>query len=424
MGLNEVGFGIINSNSYNLGDNLYDGVNDGILLRMALERCRTLRDLEDLLDFTGEKGRRDCWNIGAFDAEGNAALYECSNRDYVKYDANDPEQAPDGIILRTTFSLSGAEENRVGLERYKRVCQLVHGRDNENPVDVEFVLQKLSRDLANPIADPYPLPYSGRQNNRQPGFIYSHGVTINRDNSRSCMVIRGVRPEEDPRLGTIFTSIGAPVVSLVYPLWVASCQIPSVLNFGIETAMYSLVSRHRANLYPHSKDPFYLDSRYLVGPDGDGIFSYTLPLEREVIKIADDYLTEWSDNYPSASVIVDAQNGLAEYIFDSYSQIPLGRPEREIRGSRSLPEIASYPNPFNARAYIRFSGFDGDDVVQISVYDILGREIKRFDNVNGIDGSIIWNGDDNRNRPVASGVYLIRATGSHNTAATKTLLMK
>jgi hypothetical protein len=238
------------------------------------------------------------------------------------------------------------------------------------------------------------------------------------------MVIRGTRPEEDPRLGTIFTSIGPPVISVVYPLWVASCRIPQMLNFGIETEMYTLVSRHRQNLYPHSKDPHYLDSQYLVDPDGNGIYSYTLPLESEVIGLADDYLDEWSERFPPADEVADIQNSLAEYIFEAYSEIPLGRPDRPAPGSKSLPEIASYPNPFNAKAFLWFDGFDGESGVRIVIYDILGREIKRFENVDAEDGSVIWNGDDSNNRPVASGVYLVKAVGTYNTAVTKTLLMK
>lgn len=424
MGLNEVGFGIINSNSYNLGDSLRDGIDDGDLIRMALERCRTLGDFEYLLDATARKGRKDCWNIGAVDAEGNAALYECSNYTFVKYDANDTAQTPDGIIIRATFGLSGTDEDRIGMERYKRACELAHSKDNDYPLDVEFVFRILTRDLANPIANPYPLPYNGRQNRRPPGFIYAQDVTINRENSQSIMVVRGTRPGEDPRLATLFCSIGQPVLTVCYPLWVLSGKIPEALYLGDETPMYTLVARHRTYLYPFIKDPGYLDSRYLVDSDSSGIYSHTLPLEREVIRRADDLIREWSVDMPRPDQIAEAQDELANYIFDSYSLIPFGKSDDAVPRAKDLPEIANYPNPFNASTTIQLIGFGRDERISVIVFDILGREVKAINVVSDDNRFAVWDGTDNHNSPAASGVYLIRAESSDRSAITKALLMK
>ena len=198
MGLNEVGFAIINANCYNLPDTVARGIDDGELIRMALEKCRTVAEFEDLLAYTATKGRKACWNIGVIDAQGGAALYECSNYTYTKYNANNPEQAPDGIIVRTTFAFSGGS-NRPSMNRYKRAHALAHAPLGEERLNVRYVLQKMSRDLFNFMDDPYPLPYTGRQNGRMPGLILTRDITINRDVTRSVMVIRGVAPGEDRR---------------------------------------------------------------------------------------------------------------------------------------------------------------------------------------------------------------------------------
>ncbi len=424
MGLNEAGFAIINSNSYNLGDSLPDGIDDGILLRMALERCRTLEDFEDLLELTTEKGRKDCWNIGVFDSDGNAALYECSNFDYVKFDANDHRQTPDGVIIRATYGLSGGANDRIGIERFKRANVLVGDRNSEVPIDAEFVFQVLSRDLASPIDNPYPLPYLGRQNGRPPGFIFTQNITINRNNSRSTMVIRGSRQDEDPRISAVFCSIGPPVLSVAFPLWVGSREVPVELNLGRLTPMYSVVQRHMSGLYPLDKDPNYLNSHYLLGPDGEGLYNYTLPLEQEVFRLADYYTEQWRDNIPAASEFASAQNTIAELIFDEFSEIPFGKPDDYLPETSSLPIVENFPNPFNARTAIHLRGFEIGEPVAIEIYDITGRRVKTFSIADGEGDLLIWDGTDLNNSPVSSGVYLIRAENSGRAVSTKALLLK
>lgn len=423
MGVNDVGFAIINSNSYNLGDSLLDGLDDGDLMRMALERCQTLQDFEALLDLTAEKGRKDCWNIGVFDARGHVALYECSNFGYVKFDADNPEHATNGIILRATFGLSGGA-NRVGIERYKRVNRLVHERDNESPLDAEFVLQILSRDLANPIADPYPLPYTGVQNGRPEGFILSQMLTINRFISRSCMVIRGTKPGEDPSFSTSYCSIGPPVISVAYPLWVRARQVPMVLNMGLEVPMFTLTNRHRTHLYPSPKASVYVNSLYLVNLDGGGLYSYTLPLEKQALEMADEFVNDWNNELPSSEEVADAQAIIASIVYESYQEIPVGSFDRLLAETETQPEIASYPNPFNAQATIHLSGFDDNEPIRIGVYDLLGRKVRSLEAVGGGSSLAVWDGRDNYGQPVASGVYLMKAETSGYSAVTKSLLMK
>lgn len=51
MGLNDAGFAIMNTASYNLApDTASVKDREGIVMRLALERCRTLDDFETLLD--------------------------------------------------------------------------------------------------------------------------------------------------------------------------------------------------------------------------------------------------------------------------------------------------------------------------------------------------------------------------------------
>ncbi len=423
MGINQAGFAIINANCYNLDDSLGRGIDDGELLRMALERCRDIADFEQILEYTEIKGRKDCWNIGVIDAFGGAALYECSNYSYTKYDANNIEQTPDGIIIRTTFALSGGS-NRPSINRYKRAYRLAHGRRNEELLDVGYVLETMSRDLFNYLDDPYPFPYTRQQNGRPPGFIYSLDVTINRNNTRSVMVIRGVAPGEDPRLSTAFCTIGPPVISVAYPLWVYSGAVPVQLNFGTEVPMFTKVLLHRAMLYPLWKEPLYLNSLYLKNYEGTGLYEYTLPLETEALRMADSCVEAWASYMPTSVQMRLAQQNIAGYIYTNYSQIPNGLTGLERTPEFFMADVSCYPNPFNASTVIYLSGFDAGAELDVAIYDILGREVRSFGNVVGPENSVLWDGKDDNSNRLSSGMYFVRVETPEFAKTVKALLIK
>ena len=57
-------------------------------------------------------------NFAVLDAQGGVAYYETGNNGYVKFDANDPIQAPYGFIVRTNHGMSGDRSLDQGIERY------------------------------------------------------------------------------------------------------------------------------------------------------------------------------------------------------------------------------------------------------------------------------------------------------------------
>ena len=180
MGTNSQGFAIMNSDSYNLSDTSYEGIDDGQIMNWALEVCSTLRDFELLLDSTNVIGRGYCWNFGALDVSGACAIYECANRSYVKFDPDNPDNDSPGYIIRANYSISGDSSIHVGLDRFTRARQLVANRLGQGPLDVGFVLSGLSRDLGNYLDDPYPLPYHRSQLSGPPGYIYDAGQRLGR----------------------------------------------------------------------------------------------------------------------------------------------------------------------------------------------------------------------------------------------------
>ncbi|MYF41620.1 MAG: T9SS type A sorting domain-containing protein [Rhodothermaceae bacterium] len=76
---------------------------------------------------------------------------------------------------------------------------------------------------------------------------------------------------------------------------------------------------------------------------------------------------------------------------------------------RSTILDVGYPNPFNERVTIPFS-LDGPLTVEISVYNVLGSLVKRLvnDSLEPGNHQVQWTGTDERNMPVAPGLYMVR----------------
>ena len=86
---------------------------------------------------------------------------------------------------------------------------------------------------------------------------------------------------------------------------------------------------------------------------------------------------------------------------------------------------ANFPNPFNPTTTIAYD-LSKAGKVQLRIYNVKGQLVKSLYNGNQTAGrhSIIWNGRDETNRPVASGVYFYRLETTNYTSTRKMLLMK
>jgi len=70
----------------------------------------------------------------------------------------------------------------------------------------------------------------------------------------------------------------------------------------------------------------------------------------------------------------------------------------------------NYPNPFNPTTQIEY-GLPVDGQVKLTVYDLLGQEVRSL--ISGLDQSagyhnIMWDARDNRGLAVSAGVYIYR----------------
>jgi hypothetical protein len=85
----------------------------------------------------------------------------------------------------------------------------------------------------------------------------------------------------------------------------------------------------------------------------------------------------------------------------------------------------NYPNPFNPETSIRFA-IDRNDFVTLTIYDVLGKEIKTLISKELQPGNynLIWRGEDNFGNKVASGVYFYKLKAGSKQAVKRMLLIK
>lgn len=83
------------------------------------------------------------------------------------------------------------------------------------------------------------------------------------------------------------------------------------------------------------------------------------------------------------------------------------------------------PNPFNPSTTISFS-LKKNSNVSIIVYNVKGQKVKSLvsDSYNQGTHSIVWNGLDDNNRPVSSGVYFYRMVSDEFQSTKKAIMMK
>ncbi|MBT5420186.1 MAG: T9SS type A sorting domain-containing protein [Candidatus Cloacimonetes bacterium] len=93
-------------------------------------------------------------------------------------------------------------------------------------------------------------------------------------------------------------------------------------------------------------------------------------------------------------------------------------------------ELKNYPNPFNPSTTISFNlNAEITDDTELMIYNLKGQKIKTFDIILGGVGrssnqQVTWNGTDQNNNPVASGIYFYKLKSGDFEISRKMLLLK
>ncbi len=305
IGFNEKGFAIMNSASYNLnlGDTVELSGLEGRIIKQALATCATVEDFEKLLDNLDKPTRLEA-NFGVIDANGGAAMYELSNKGYVKFDANDPTVAPFGYIIRGNYSFTGSfGPESSGYIRYNTVNELFYNAMATNTFDAQFIMQDVTRGLKHSLmnVDLYE-EYGSIPENTQT-FAFFHDFIPRRSSASAC-VVQGVKKDENPEFAVMWAAVGFPLTSIAVPLWIdGKNNFPEILKRNDElkdSPVCFAALTLKKQLFPirwgKYASKYYININALVNADKTGIRQVIEPAENEIFNKTNSLIEKWRKN--------------------------------------------------------------------------------------------------------------------------------
>ena len=122
---------------------------------------------------------------------------------------------------------------------------------------------------------------------------------------------------------------------------------------------------------------------------------------------------------------VDNENNSADlFLLPAFSvEEVTGITNKEIISANRI--LSNYPNPFNPSTTISFN-IEQNEIYELSIFNIKGQKIRTFSNyqiTDSINQQIVWNGCDENNGPVSSGIYFYCLKINGNIIASKKCLL-
>ena len=322
-GHNEAGFGIINTAAYNMNGDGGDTDGDGIFIRKALELCATMEDFERLLD-TVKKPREINSNFAVLDAQGGCAYYETGNYDYVKFDVNDPQIAPDGYLMRTNFGTTGNHKLDQGVERYQAITEFMAEACKAGNLEHDYLITHISRYLKHGVTklDMYDFMPESEDDER---YFPFHDYIV-RHSTASVILVQGVRPGESPLNTVSWTIIGWPLTTIAMPLTLLpSGKLPALVtddgtgHSRLNEMGLELKSRV-FTLTRGNNTQFYGNLAPLFNKQGTGILQRILPIEEEVMHRGEDALADWRKT-KKVKAMEAYYDWVDEYVMEQYKDL-------------------------------------------------------------------------------------------------------
>ncbi len=408
MGVNELGFAIVNSVSSDLpGSTNSSGPSNGEVMRNCLGSCATVADFENYLISTNTSGRNTKSNFGVIDSTGAAAIFETSGYEYWKFDANDTNVTRAGYIVRTNFAMTvGINSGTYSRERYYRSSDLMSAFYAGDSLTYRSILRRQMRDFSDGQSNPITIPFDDDwYPSYRWGYIYTY-VSICRSTSVASMVVQGVLPEGEPGyLSTMWTILGQPATGIAVPYWPVG-NTPTVADGSSTAALCNVALDIEDYLYDWSGYTDYLDSYKLLDGTGSGLWTHTFPREDINFARTDSALAVWRATPPAATAMLALETELANASLTTLNAgltylESLSTVDTDVPQPVQFAVGQNYPNPFNAATVIPFyqavPGF-----VSVKIYDLAGRQITGLMNDFKPAGhhSLQWNSGN-----LASGIY-------------------
>ena len=326
-GSNSAGFAIMNSASYNLkpeDDTTRIKDREGIIMKLALQSCERLEDFEELLESLDKPLGVEA-NFGVIDAYGGCAYYECDNFSFKKIDANNPEIAPFGYIIRTNYSFTGEEDEGYGYIRYLAAEQLFYNAAASKDLSSRFILQDMSRNLKHSLTG-VDLTKDHLVSGTEKEFVNFQDF-IPRNSSVATILVQGVKKGESPEFTTVWTILGFQLCSVAVPTWVAGGNsLPSILvadtSGTAPLCEKALTLKEKCFPVKRGSGYKYLNTSAVLNKEKTGILQLLRPVEDEILIKTDEKMKRWRDTGSISSDEVKVfYKWLEKYVSDEYSEL-------------------------------------------------------------------------------------------------------
>lgn len=300
MGVNEKGFSIMNTLSYNFSasDNELGGKYNGAIMKRALEVCATVDDFKNLLD-TLPRPLYATANYGVIDAAGGASYFETNQQSYKQFDVNDPQVCPKGYLARANFSESGVDKAGKGYPRYQQVqVEMDKAIEQNLSITPQWIFNTLSRSFVNPVMG-VDLT-SGHYNKPFTNGWFTEEDFIARRKSSCSVVIQGVKNKENAAQTIMWTVLGYPPVTPAIPLWVATgdAGLPQVVTYSSEikdAPLCHFADSLRRQVYSYEygdNREEYFNWELLYNKENTGLMQRTQQFEASLFAVYDEVVNK------------------------------------------------------------------------------------------------------------------------------------
>ena len=300
-GMNEAGFCIMNTASYNLRNDSYDCAMDreGELMYNALANCATLSDFEQWIETYPKPWGVEA-NFGIIDAQGGAAYYEMNNDSWIKYDVNAEEN---GYRVVTNFSFAGRYEDYEGYERYLTASAIMSENfSKEKELSALDAINLFSRQYRHEL-----LGWNYDANNA-PKLTVDQDFIPRRITS-AVICFEGVKVGADPVHSVMWTALGYPACAVAVPLMMNKNSLPSYMiardknakkGTGLHSELCDLSLQIKDEyIFPHkiSNGKRYLNTQVVLqGVDGKpSLLTCTEKVEKQILADFTPLYEQWTE---------------------------------------------------------------------------------------------------------------------------------
>ena len=334
-GCNEKGFCIMNSVSTDFrSGKAKGGRGNGGFMKLGLQTCATVADFEDLLKRTNKTGRRTRANFGVIDATGAAAVFEAGSATFSRFDAADPEIAPQGFIVRSNFAMTVKNNDKVkarSIERYERGNHLCRAAVTKQELTPKQLLRQFCRDLSDKDGNPLSVPLE-KKIGKAPLGMLDNDKCIARPSTKSAVVFHGVKAGEDPGLTTFWVILGEPLFSIAVPCWVHAGGVAAELDgekhsplctaaIAIRDENYLVREREKPKAGEQGRRSRRGKKHYLKTAGLSKVWECTYPAEDKIFDATARQLEKWRSTLPKPADVKSFHDRMARQALASLREL-------------------------------------------------------------------------------------------------------